>query len=232
MNLTAHQFSVAFLSKQDVTFDKKIFERICGRWCRWCSQVDRQRYVVLCWRLIGSRSRVSKQSQSVRRLSNSHCHLRHAIRQMPEGSCDGDSQLLIRIKTEEPHTTNAVPVDNIGPDIRFKKPRNSRHRRKPPWPNSLHGERHQPQPRTAVELFDREFIRNQRLQGGGRYSPMQKCQFLPALITGCLCIWLPHDGRQPPICFTTPGKITLRSQHALEPFRAASRFAMTCHGHA
>jgi hypothetical protein len=40
MNLTAHQFSVAFLSKQDVTFDKIMFERICRRWGRWCSQVD------------------------------------------------------------------------------------------------------------------------------------------------------------------------------------------------
>jgi hypothetical protein len=40
MNLTAHQFSVAFLSKQDVSFDKKMLERVCGRWCHWCSQID------------------------------------------------------------------------------------------------------------------------------------------------------------------------------------------------
>lgn len=81
--------------------------------------------------------------------------VRVEIRQVIGQSSDPDSETRGGIQAEEPDPGQA-PDPDIGPDVQLRECVGARNRRKPPWVDPAHPERHDPDPRDPVAEVDLE----------------------------------------------------------------------------
>jgi hypothetical protein len=102
------------------------------------------------------------------------------VGQAQERARRGGGDAAAGIEAEE--TDAGLVLDaHVGADVQFGKLRHPRQRRHAAWGDVGHAERHDANPRFAVEFVEGECRGNLRAQQVGRYAPVRKQQVVPRL---------------------------------------------------